>query len=430
MAEAKPTTRPTRRKFVAAQDKLMLCVTIAVVGSFAARAYLAYRETLLRPDHSAAATLGGYGLALLAVLLPGVYLIIGRIFSPVRRLAAAARNVSEGKFRTVDIARGDALGALAASFNDMVLKLAAEQTAKQAADAELRKANANLERTVAARTAEAEAALKQVSSEIAEKEDFLRAVSHDLNAPLRNIDGMCNMIVRKHGEALPEDVLRRLDRVQKNVAVETDLINDLLELSRIKTRREEPEPTNLQQMAWDLTGMFEADLRQKHIDLVVETKLPTVNVERGRMRQVFQNLIDNAIKFMPDDRTLGENRIAVGCRVADHEAEFWVSDTGRGIPADEIDKVFYVFRRGTNHPGVAGKGLGLASVKSIVETYQGTIWVESEEGAGCTFRFTINGRYLCRGGLFNAKPDADATDAVDAIDASAEPDDEGLVVAA
>jgi signal transduction histidine kinase len=88
--------------------------------------------------------------------------------------------------------------------------------------------------------------------------------------------------------------------------------------------------------------------------------------------------------------------IHVGCTVRHEEAEFYVRDTGIGIEPDDLDKVFFVFRRGKSATvqAVAGKGIGLASVKSIVETYEGTIWVESEPGKGTTFRFTINGKHV------------------------------------
>jgi signal transduction histidine kinase len=114
------------------------------------------------------------------------------------------------------------------------------------------------------------------------------------------------------------------------------------------------------------------------------------------MRQVFQNLIDNAIKYMGEGPV---REIHVGCRLKKGEAEFYVRDTGIGIEADDLGKVFVVFRRGKNtaSQNVAGKGVGLASVKTIIETYNGTIWVESEVGKGSTFRFTINGRYVSSG---------------------------------
>ena len=342
-----------------------------------------------------AQVVAGGGLAVLAVVLPIVLLLVHRAFAPIRRLSAAARRVAEGRFEVVDIARGDSLGTLAEAFNHMVVRLAEQRARVDDAQARLLEANMNLERTVDKRTSEFDAANKQLAREIAEKEDFLRAVSHDLNAPLRNIDGMVTMLLKKHGESLPAEALRRLDRVKQNVRHESELINELLELSRIKTRRDDPEPMNVEEMIWSLRGLFEADLRGRDIDLVVETRLPILVAEKARVRQLFLNLIDNAIKYMGEGPV---RRISVGCRLVEGEAEFWVGDTGRGIPADEVDKIFFVFRRGSNGSDAAGKGVGLASVKSIVENYQGRIWVESELGRGSTFRFTLNGRFVAKVG--------------------------------
>jgi hypothetical protein len=89
-------------------------------------------------------------------------------------------------------------------------------------------------------------------------------------------------------------------------------------------------------------------------------------------------------------------QIRIGCQRRMTEAEFYVTDTGTGIEPEDVGRIFHVFRRGRNRlaPGVAGKGVGLASVKSIVETYGGTIWVESKPGQGSTFRFTVSGIYV------------------------------------
>jgi signal transduction histidine kinase len=146
-------------------------------------------------------------------------------------------------------------------------------------------------------------------------------------------------------------------------------------------------------VVWDLRGTFENDLKTRHIDVILETSLPPLYAERARIRQIFQNLIDNAIKYMGD----GEVReIRIGCTVSVTEAAFYVRDTGLGIHPEDLDKVFFVFRRGRGEAcqKVAGKGVGLSSVKSIIETYAGQIRVESTLNAGSTFHFTINGRYV------------------------------------
>jgi signal transduction histidine kinase len=278
----------------------------------------------------------------------------------------------------------------------MVKKVRTHQEALASANAQLADANRDLEEKVLQRTYQLETANQRLSREIAEKEDFLRAVSHDLNAPLRNIAGMASMLLMKHKDTFDEDVIHRLERIQRNVQVETDLIGELLELSRIKTRRQRVEAVELDAMVRELADVFEEDLRARNILFVVDGRLPVVNGERARLRQVFQNLLDNAIKYMGDGLT---REIHVGCLVRASEAEFYVRDTGIGMDAEDASKVFCVFRRGKSQAvqSVAGKGVGLASVKSIVETYSGSIWVESEPGQGSTFRFTINGMHLAQG---------------------------------
>jgi signal transduction histidine kinase len=186
--------------------------------------------------------------------------------------------------------------------------------------------------------------------------------------------------------------------------VETDLIAELLELSRIKTRRQKMENVDLGALIKEIGDVFEEDLRSKGIKLIVDSALPPLDCERPRLRQVFQNLIDNAIKYMGDaGKPMRE--IHVGCVVRPNEAEFYVRDTGIGIEPEDIDKVFFVFRRGKSSAvqNVAGKGVGLASVKSIIETYSGTIWVESKLGEGSTFKFTINGQHVPSVSCYQAK---------------------------
>jgi len=327
------------------------------------------------------------GCVVLLLTFPAMYLIVHRIFMPIRQLVRATEQIAQGDLdAAVAIDRQDLIGTLARSFNQMVQHVKKQRQ-------ELADANRDLEGKVTQRTAQLETANKRLSSEIAEKEDFLRAVSHDLNAPLRNISGMATMLLMKSKEKFDEDIIHRLERIQKNVEAETDLIAELLELSRIKTRRQKMEPVNLNQLLRDIQGVLENDLSSHGIEFVLDNDLPVVTCEKARVRQVFQNLIDNAIKYMGEKPN---KEIHIGCSLGVNETEFYVRDTGIGIDPEDLSKVFFVFRRGKNAANfnVPGKGVGLASVKSIIETYNGSIWVESELGKGSTFRFTINGKYM------------------------------------
>ncbi len=336
----------------------------------------------------------GVGLLFAMLGLPLAYITVSRIVRPIRQLVGATKKIIAGDLDArVAIGRPDEIGDLARSFNDMVLWVKKNQEEIRATNGKLAEANADLEQKVELRTAQLETANDRLSQEIAEKEDFLRAVSHDLNAPLRNISGMATMLLMKHRKSFEEDVVHRLERIKSNVDVETDLINELLELSRIKTRRQKLELVDIEQLIWELRGLFENDLKTKNIDIRLDATLPPMYVERARIRQVFQNLIDNAIKYMGEKV---DREIHIGCVPGHTETEFYVRDTGMGIEPEDIDKVFFVFRRGrtSSVQNIAGKGVGLASVKSIIETYSGRIWVESAIGRGSKFRFTINGRYF------------------------------------
>jgi signal transduction histidine kinase len=329
----------------------------------------------------------GIGCVMLLISLPIAYGLVWRIFKPIRRLEQATYDIAAGNTNiNLNIDRPDAIGVLARAFLEMAATIGWQRQ-------ELQDANAELEAKVEQRTSQLQAANRRLSNEIAEKEDFLRAVSHDLNAPLRNISGMAAMVLMKHGKDLDQDVVHRLERIQKNVETETGLISELLELSRIKTRRQKMEMVELDALVRELEGMFENDLRSRQIALKIDTPLPVIHGERVRLRQVFQNLIDNAIKYMGEGPT---REIHIGCTLRPTEAEFYVADTGMGIDPEDLDKVFYVFRRGKNAAGagIAGKGVGLACVKSIIETYSGSISVQSRSGQGSTFTFTINGQYV------------------------------------
>lgn len=334
------------------------------------------------------------GCLIFALSLPVAIAAVYRIFLPIRQLVAATNRIAAGDYSAeVAAERSDEIGMLARSFNEMVRRVRSQQQQLRVANENLAEANRSLEQKVQRRTSELEAANRRLSAEIAEKEDFLRAVSHDLNAPLRNISGMAAVLLMKYRDRFDDEIVHRLERIRRNVEIESDLIAELLELSRIKTRRQKMESVDIEALLRDLCGMFDEDLKQRGITLTLHPPFPVLHCERNRIRQVFQNLVDNAIKYMGNGPV---REIHIGCADSPEGVEFHVRDTGMGIHPDDLAKVFYVFRRGRNSAemNVAGKGVGLASVKSIIETYNGRIWVESEPGRGSTFRFTVHRQFL------------------------------------
>jgi len=337
----------------------------------------------------------GMTLAIMLLTIPLGFVVVRRIVHPIGRLREAAGRLAKGHLdERVEIGRRDEIGQLGTAFNQMADDLATSQNA-------LVKLNAELEDRVLRRTEELQFANERLRQEMADKDDFLRAVSHDLNAPLRNVAGMSRSLLRKHGDDLPGDARHRLERIAANVEAEIDLIGDLLELSRIRTRREAKKPIDLNAELDRMVSQFDYDLGRSDGRIVVDGPLPTLYCERNRIRQVFGNLIDNALKYARPD---APPEIHVGCHERPEHFEFYVADNGLGVPSEERERIFYVFRRARTDAvaTVPGKGVGLASCKSIVQNYDGCIWVEPNTPAGSVFRFRLS-----RHAVTDAAADAD-----------------------
>lgn len=322
--------------------------------------------------------------ALVLCAMPLGYLLVWRVLiQPIQSLASAARRLGAGDFSVrTKMKRKDELGDLSLAFDWMAEEVARSRDL-------LLETNQHLEEKVAERTAELRSTNMRLREEMAEKEDFCRAVSHDLNTPLRNIAGLAMMTIMKWRDEMPEEVLTRLQRIQTNVDAGTSLICELLELSRIRTRPQRRRDVDFGELLADLARSFEFELEERHITLEIDPSMPTLHVEKVRMRQLFQNLIDNAMKYMHRERG---GRIEIGCKRLDRVWQFHVADNGPGIPLDQQKKIFSIFCRvlDASVAEVDGKGVGLAVVKSVAANYNGRAWVESEPGHGATFYFTLD----------------------------------------
>ncbi|MBN1943917.1 MAG: HAMP domain-containing protein [Phycisphaerae bacterium] len=324
-------------------------------------------------------TAGGIEL----LVLPAAFLLIWRVvLRPFRKLTGVTRKLAEGDYNVrANMKRHDEAGELGDAFDHMAAQVASVRF-------QLLRQQDQLEQTVEKRTRELQEINERLRDEMRDKEEFLRAVSHDLNAPMRNIAGMATMIMINHRDELPEEVLARLQRIQSNVDQQSALIDELLEISRIKTRPEKPSETNVGDLLRDLTGVFEYELQKRNITLSIDEPMPVLWVDKRRLRQAFQNLIDNAVKYM--NRPSG-GKIEVRYRFDGLKHEFVVWDNGPGIPPEQREKVFAVFRRGYNAGGsnVAGKGVGLTVVRTVASRYDGRAWVESGPQTGTSFHITL-----------------------------------------
>ncbi len=263
--------------------------------------------------------------------------------------------------------------------DDVTARLAAER-ARQEGEEAVRRLNVELERRVEERTSALEASNREL-------EAFSYSVSHDLRAPLRAIAGFSRILLEDHAESLPTEAQDYLNVITRNSKQMGQLIDDLLMFSRLGRQQ-------ISQTAVDMTGLAKSIGEEalqantgRNVEFVVED-LPPAHGERALIRQVFENLIQNAIKFT---RTREPARIEVGFKRGDGEDIYYVRDNGVGFDMRYVDKLFGVFQRLHRAEEFEGTGVGLAIVQRIVNRHGGRVWAESAPDQGATFYFSMPG---------------------------------------
>ena len=251
-----------------------------------------------------------------------------------------------------------------------------------------RAAKAELELRGAERTAQVEDLNEDLRARNADLESFTYAVSHDLKSPLVTIKGFLGFLLQDATAGDTERLNQDVDRIGGAVDKMQRLIDDLLALARAGTTPTRLEEISLGEIVEEALAAVSGKITEIRADVVVADDLPLVFGERILLIQVAQNLIDNSLKYMGDQKA---PRIEVGSRRdAGQERVIFVRDNGGGIDLRHQDEVFVLFQRFDTE--VEGTGVGLALLKRIVERHGGRIWVESDGvGQGSTFCFTLPG---------------------------------------
>jgi signal transduction histidine kinase len=216
-------------------------------------------------------------------------------------------------------------------------------------------------------------------------------IAHDLRSPLMNIMGVVEVMTEGMFGSVTEEQKKWLARIEANSQNLVDLVSDFLDVSKLESgyvdvNREMVNLTGLIQKSIDSYRVLALDKRIS-IKGAVDPSLPAVHADPRRLDQVLSNLISNAIKFTEEGGT-----VEVGAALTDATLiQVWVRDNGVGIAADEMGQLFEKYRQGGNvkHSSHKGTGLGLVICKMIVEAHSGQIWVESAEGSGATFFFSL-----------------------------------------
>jgi len=307
---------------------------------------------------------------LLAIVIVMAIMIARSMSRPIKELTEISGTIASGEFAARARVHGnDEIGTLARSFNQMTDKLV---EAKQ---------------NVEEKKAQLEDQHKLLEEANRELDSFTHTVSHDLQAPLRGVESFATFLEEDYKDKLDAQGQEYVKEIKDGTKRMGTLIKDLLTLSRISRIKNPFEEVDINTIIETVVKRIEFDIKKHGVTMNVNKMMPTIVCDRIKLTEVFLNLINNAIKFSSKQEK--KPVVDVGYSDEGNAYQFFVKDNGIGIPKKFHEKVFGIFQRLHSQDEFEGSGAGLGIVKKVVDDHKGRVWIESEEGQGTTFLFTI-----------------------------------------
>lgn len=244
---------------------------------------------------------------------------------------------------------------------------------------EVRTLNAELEKRVADRTADLEEAVRELES-------FSYTVSHDLKSPLRAVEGYTNILMEDLFDKLDDDSYQILKNISAISRESIEMIGKMLLYSRTSRAELNKEDIDMEKVITDVYNELRLAYPERQASLIIDSGLPCVSGDRVMVKLLVQNVLSNAFKFTRD---VEKAVITAGCTITADEYIFYVKDNGVGFDMKYSDKLFEIFQRLHTAEEYEGSGIGLVTVKKIIEKHGGRVWIDSKENHGTSIYFTF-----------------------------------------